>query len=71
MKDPRALRFLVSLIILLLETNLAKSADSDYLPNILFIVLDDVGRGDLGYHGSRIRTPTMDKYGYFSCESLR
>jgi arylsulfatase len=30
-------------------------------PNILFIVLDDVGFSDLGGYGSEIETPTMDR----------
>lgn len=29
-------------------------------PNILFIVVDDMGWGDVGYHGSHIRTPVID-----------
>ena len=29
-------------------------------PNVLFIVLDDVGFGQLGCYGSPIRTPHMD-----------
>jgi arylsulfatase len=29
-------------------------------PNILLVVLDDVGFNDLGYFGSEIRTPTID-----------
>ncbi len=30
-------------------------------PNILLVVLDDVGFSDLGFLGSEIRTPTLDK----------
>ena len=30
-------------------------------PNILFIVADDVGWKDVGFHGSDIKTPTLDK----------
>ena len=30
-------------------------------PNILIIVADDYGWNDIGYHGSEIKTPQLDK----------
>lgn len=30
-------------------------------PHIIFILADDQGFRDVGYHGSEIRTPTLDK----------
>ncbi|RMF82975.1 MAG: hypothetical protein D6744_05575, partial [Planctomycetota bacterium] len=30
-------------------------------PHMIFIVADDVGYYDVGYHGSRIRTPRIDE----------
>ncbi len=37
------------------------SAQSNELPNILIIVPDDLGWNDVGYHGSDIKTPNLDK----------
>lgn len=31
-----------------------------YRPHILFVVMDDIGSADLGYHGSGIQTPVAD-----------
>ena len=30
-------------------------------PNILILIADDLGWRDVGYHGSEIKTPTLDK----------
>lgn len=30
-------------------------------PHLIFILADDQGFRDVGYHGSEIRTPTLDK----------
>lgn len=31
-------------------------------PNVILIVADDLGWGDVGYHGSEIRTPNIDSF---------
>ena len=34
---------------------------ADSRPHILLIVADDYGFNDIGYHGSKIHTPNLDK----------
>ena len=38
---------------------LVTSASSQ--PNILFVLVDDLGWSDVGFHGSKIKTPNVDK----------
>ena len=39
----------------------AQVLDSLSSPNVILIVIDDLGWKDVGYHGSEIKTPTIDK----------
>ena len=53
----KKLSFILAVIILLLGTTV-QAADQ---PNIIFIMADDLGNADLGYRGSDIKTPNIDK----------
>jgi len=50
--------FFALLVFASLQMNLAGANKS---PNVLFIVADDLGWKDVGFHGSDIRTPNLDK----------
>lgn len=39
----------------------ASAPSGEPKPNILLVVADDLGWGDVGWHGSKFRTPEMDK----------
>ncbi len=43
----------------LLASTAAKAADPK--PNIVFILIDDLGWADVGFHGGRVPTPNVDK----------
>ena len=49
-------------VVLFLTCGIALGAESSPpRPNILFLVADDLGWEDVGYHGSRIDTPHLDR----------
>ncbi|KGE86242.1 MAG: arylsulfatase [Phaeodactylibacter xiamenensis] len=57
-------RFTLILLSLWLLTGCAqnsKEAEANDRPNILLIMADDMGYSDLGWFGSRIRTPNLDR----------
>jgi arylsulfatase A-like enzyme len=59
-------RYFMALAVLLLAGCSAADQTSDrsgtdgQKPNIIFILVDDMGWGDVGYHGSEIKTPNID-----------
>jgi arylsulfatase A-like enzyme len=53
----RVLRLILFLGVVLVPGALAE----DRLPNIVFILSDDQGWNDIGYHNSEMRTPHLDR----------
>jgi arylsulfatase A-like enzyme len=61
MKVDRALWFIAALLSPLAVTE-ALAADSPApRQNIVYLLADDLGWGDVGWHGSEIKTPNLDK----------
>ena len=52
MNEPIHYLLIVSVLVTLTEAR---------KENIIFILADDLGYHDIGYHGSEIQTPTLDK----------
>src|SRR5664279_133380 len=57
----RALAVALTLTGLALSPALAEAASTPKQPNIIFIMADDLGNADIGYHGGRPKTPNIDK----------
>ena len=54
-----ALLIFISLMAVLLPVARVNKTTSP--PHILFFVVDDLGWSDVGFHGSKIQTPNIDK----------
>ena len=47
------------------------SAEEPRPPNILFLIADDLGWRNIGYHDSDIKTPVLDKLARLRCNAER
>ncbi len=56
----RSLLFAAALSCLIGSSWAAEEAGSEK-PNVLILIADDLGWNDIGYHGSEIRTPNLDR----------
>ncbi len=57
---PNAAACLLAFALLPAPLISAEAKAADRQPNILYIIADDLGWKDVGFHGSDIRTPTLD-----------
>jgi arylsulfatase A-like enzyme len=60
--NPTRVALLFVALIGLVASPLARAADTRASrPNVLFLLADDLGWGDVGFHGGEIKTPHLDK----------
>jgi len=55
------IRFLTLLVVLLVSSTASWTLAADKRPNIILIMVDDMGFSDLGCYGGEIRTPNIDR----------
>ncbi|WP_414664755.1 arylsulfatase B [Horticoccus sp. 23ND18S-11] len=55
------LRFFLTVLALAATTALAATNASAPRPHVVFILADDLGWGDVGFHGGEIKTPQIDR----------
>ncbi len=54
-------RLFVAVVVLLLGRTVGAADAAPPRPNVVFLLADDLGWGDVGWHGGEIATPNLDK----------